>query len=139
MFRLNLFFSWQNLMIYFLLCVLVFLFVCVPICVWKTFWYQIILSVLCLADRVDFFCLVCHVRVSLCSCNSRALQMSLSRQSNVILWSRIHFRKTEISILGLRKPLIIWIKYPQQSNHSLSFIREVQISSLILKVVRRKR
>ena len=139
MFRLNLFFSWENLMVYFLLCVLVLLFVCVPICVWKTFWYQSILSVLCLADKVFIFCLVCHVRVSLCSCNSRALQMSLSRQSNVILWSRIHFRKTEISILGLRKPLIIWIKYPQQSNHSLSFIREVHFSSLILKVVRRKR
>ena len=139
MFRLNLFFSWENLMVYFLLCVLVLLFVCVPICVWKTFWYQSILSVLCLADKVFIFCLVCHVRVSLCSCNSRALQMSLSRQSNVILWSRIHFRKTEISILGLRKPRIIWFKYPQQSNHSLSFIREVQFSSLILKVVRRKR
>ena len=70
MFRLNLFLSF---MIYFLLCVLVFLFVCVFICVWKTFGYQSILSVLCLADRVDFFCLVCHVRVSLCSCNSRAI------------------------------------------------------------------
>ena len=70
MFRLNLFLSF---MIYFLLCVLLFLFVCVFICVWKTFGYQSILSVLCLADKVYIFCLVCHVRVSLCSCNSRAI------------------------------------------------------------------
>ena len=131
MFRLNLFFVFYDLFPSVCSCVSVRL--CIHLCL-EDFWISEYFVCLVSSRQglhflsgvsrqtvfvfVQFSCNFVFVRlcvflsgVSLCSCNSRALQMSLSRQSNVILWSRIHFRKTEISILGLRKPRIIWLKY----------------------------